>query len=224
MGYTMTFLLIAACSTLTWSLSQEPPAEDRASAIRESIAANRQALRAYKWVESIEVSVKGDLKSRTQNECQYSPEGEILKTPLADRPKKPGGLKGKLVEKKTGETKEYLERAVSLIRRYVPPDPAQLREAQQAGKVEVQRGEGSSLSTMTINNYAKSGDQFVLTFSEGRVRNVKVDSWLDDPKDKVTLTAAFQTLPDGVNYLADSILSVAAKKMQIHTTNFDHHK
>ena len=47
------------------------------------------------------------------------------KPPLSAPPEKKEsrGLKKKIVEKKTDEMKDYMERVVSLIQRYVPPQP-----------------------------------------------------------------------------------------------------
>jgi hypothetical protein len=74
------------------------------------------------------------VKSTKIEACRYGPDGKVQKTPLTAPPEKKEmrGLKGKAVEKKTDEMKDYMERVVSLIGRYVPPSP-ELIKADVAG-------------------------------------------------------------------------------------------
>jgi hypothetical protein len=46
-----------------------------------------------------------------------------------------------------------------------------------------------------------------------------VNTYLDDPKDTVTLAVQFASLPDSTNYVQQSILNATAKKLQVTTTN-----
>ena len=89
--------------------------------LKQSIEANQAKLLTYAWVETTEVSLKGKVKKREQNECRYGPDGEVQKTPIgeasggADKP--PRGPLGKIVEKKIAELKDYMDRVGSLISR-----------------------------------------------------------------------------------------------------------
>ena len=40
------------------------------------------ALRQYQWLETTVVSLKGEEKSRTQNNCVYRADGKVQKTPV----------------------------------------------------------------------------------------------------------------------------------------------
>jgi hypothetical protein len=205
---------------------QDPKAalQQRLATIKESMAENQAALRQYTWTESTEVSLKGELKSRQQNECRYGPDGTVVKTPLRERPepKKRRGLRGRIVENKVGELKDYLDRAGSLIRRYVPPDPARMTQAFQAGKASLNREAAGGAVVFT--DYVKPGDQMTLDFQQGAIRSVSVKTYLDEPSDAVNLSLSFQTLPNGPNYLAETLLDATAKHVQIRTTNFGHHR
>jgi hypothetical protein len=200
----------------------------RLAAVKESLAKNQQALKQYSWTETTVVSLKGEEKVRQQHECRYGPDGKVVKTPLGEAPesggKKRRGLKGKIVDKKVGELKEYMDRAGSLIRRYVPPDPARMKTAFDSGKAALSRSAADSTTTIEFKDYYKTGDSLVLSFSNGQVKSVAVRSYLDDASDAVSLNAAFQPLADGTNYMSESVLDAAAKQVQVRTTNFDHHK
>ena len=45
------------------------------------------------------------------------------------------------------------------------------------------------------------------------IRQVNVDTWLDDQADKVTLTVDFQTLPHATTYAAVKTLNLSAKEI-----------
>jgi hypothetical protein len=206
---------------------QDPKAalQQRLASIKESIAENQAALRQYSWTETTEVSLKGEVKSRQQNECRYGPDGEVVKTPLGERrePKNRRGLRGRIVENKVGELKDYLDRAGSLIRRYVPPDPGRMTETFQAGKASLNR-DAASGGAVVFTDYVKPGDQMTLDFQQGAIRSVTVKTYLDEPSDAVNLSLSFQTLPNGPNYLAETVLDATARHIQIRTTNFDHQR
>jgi hypothetical protein len=47
---------------------------------------------------------------------------------------------------------------------------------------------------------------------------------MDDPKDVVTLTAQFASLPDNTNYVQQSVLDATAKKLVVTTTSSNYQK
>ena len=98
------------------------------TAVKASMGKSRQSLRQYAWVESTEISLKGEVKSLNQNDCRYGPDGTVQKTPTSapTEQKKKRGVRGKMVENKKEELADYMERAGSLVKRYVPPDPLSL--------------------------------------------------------------------------------------------------
>jgi hypothetical protein len=130
------------------------------------------------------------------------------------------GLKGKIVEKKTDEMKDYMEQVVSLIQKYVPPPP-ELIKADVAGGNSSFSPQGPGAIQLQFKNFVKSGDVMVVTLDTAAklICQLKVDTYLDDAdKDKVALTVDFQTLPDGTSYAARKNLDVAAKKIVVNIT------
>jgi hypothetical protein len=51
---------------------------------------------------------------------------------------------------------------------------------------------------------------------------VKVNTYLDDPKDAVTLAIQFASLPDSTNYVQKTVLDATAKNLVVTTTNSDY--
>jgi hypothetical protein len=220
----------ALCLILTLPASaqdQKQAVREKVAAFKQSLAENQKALRQYGWTENTQLSLKGEVKSTKIEQCRYGPDGKIQKTPLSAPPEKKQmrGLKKKIVEKKTDEMKDYMERAVSLIERYVPPSPDRLQAAVTAGNAALSQA-GPGAIQLQFNDYVKSGDALTFTVDTAAktIRQVKVDSWLDEEADKVSLTVDFQTLPDATNYAASKVLNVAAKEIVVKIVSSNYQK
>src|SRR5262245_59985530 len=110
--------LVLLGTSLGWAqLESQEKLKTWLAEVKESIAQSQKSLRQYSWVETSEISLKGEIKSRTQNDCHYGPNGTVQKTPTSapQEQKKQRGLKGKIVEKKKEELADYMERAASLV-------------------------------------------------------------------------------------------------------------
>jgi hypothetical protein len=64
-----------------------------------------------------------------------------------------------------------------------------------------------------FRDYAKAGDTVKLSFDTAakKIRGYDVNTYLDAPEDVVTLKVAFDSLPDGTNYVAQTVLDATAK-------------
>jgi len=227
----LTAVAFAAVATLALAVAgaaaaQAPPTlQERVAALKESLAKSQALLRQYEWVETRVLSLKGEEKNRTESRCYYGADGKVQKIVISAPPeKKVGGLKGKIIEKKKAELTEYMQNAMELIKSYVPPDPERIEAAKNAGKVALTPA-GSSLR-IDVRDYEKPGD--ILTFELDTVRNtllgLKVATWLENAKDKVTMTTAFGTLDDGATYPAEITLLAPSQSLEVRTTNSGYRK
>jgi len=62
--------------------------QQRLAAVKQSVAANQQALRSYTWLEKTELSLKGEVKATKVDSCRYGPDGKVQKTPVV-QPRRP---------------------------------------------------------------------------------------------------------------------------------------
>jgi len=116
--------------------------------------------------------------------------------------------------------KDYTDRLKSLISHYAPPDPEKIQAAIQAGKTSLNVTGG--VATITLMDYYKPGDKvaFAVSTSNKKLQSYDVNTYLDDPKkDIVTLTNQFAALPDGTNYLQQTVLNAQGKELVMTTTN-----
>jgi hypothetical protein len=202
--------------------------QQKLATVKESVVKNQAALRKYSWTEHTDISLKGEVKKSTDKLCRYGPDGKVAKTPIGTPApqKEMRGMKKRIAEKKIGELEDYMERAASLIHRYVPPSPESMQAAFQAGNVSLGQA-GPGKIQLQFRDYAKPGDALTFSFDTASkaLQSISVNSYLDDPKDDVvTLAIVFQSLPDGTNYVASTTLNAAAKQVVVKTTNTNYQK
>ena len=197
--------------------------QQKLAALKQSAAENQQKLHKYEWTETTQLTLNGDAKPPTLSMCQYGPDGKVQKTPMGSPPAPPSGgrFKQKIIAKKTGEMKDYMGQVKTLLAMYVPPDPQRMQQAFQAGKVSLNATAGTGLAALVFKDYAQPGDQMTISFNiaEKKISSLNVNTYMDEPKDTVTLAVQFASLPDGTNYVQQSVLNATAKKLQVTTTN-----
>ena len=224
-------MIVVAFAVLAGIAAQPAVAQDlkqKLAAAKEAAAKNAQAQRAYTWVEKTELSFKGEVKNTKIESCRYGPDGKVVKTPVVTPPPaaKQRGLKGKIVEKKTGEMKDDLEAAVALVQRYVPPSPDKMQAVMTAGTATVaQSGAGGALA-FKFPAYEKPGDTLTITFDAAVtvLRQINVATWLDKPDQTVTLNATMQSAPDGLNHPGTITLSIPSSHIDVRITKSNYQK
>ncbi len=194
--------------------------QQKLAAVKQSVTENQQKLHQYQWKETTQLTLKGDPKPPSQSACQYGSDGKVQKTPLTAPPPPPSGgrMKQKVIANKKEEMKDYMGQVKVLLAKYVPPDPQAMQQAFQAGKVSLNPPQ------MVFKDYALPGDQMTLSFDAAakKISSVNVNTYMDDPKDVVTLAIQFASLPDGTNYVQQTVLDATAKKLVVTTTSSDY--
>jgi hypothetical protein len=196
--------------------------QQKLAAVKQSAAENQQKLHKYQWTETTQLTLKGEPKPPTESMCRYGPDGTVQKTQISEPPPPPSGgrLKQHVVEKKKEEMNDYMGQVKGLLAMYVPPDPQRMQQAFQTGKVSLTPG-GTGMAQLVFRDYALPGDQMTLSFNTAarKISSVNVNTYMDEPKDTVTLTLHMASLPDGTNYVQQSLLDATAKKLQVTTTS-----
>lgn len=217
------FVMVAA-----YAFSQNPEMLQKLANVKESAAANKQRLMHYQWTETQQITLKGDPKGSKEFLCQYGPSGQVQKTPIGvqqDQEQAQGRrLKQRIVEKKKEEMQDYMGDVKSILALYLPPDPQKMQKAFQAGNVSFTPGEGGI--SLAFKDYAQPGDLMTIRFNEAtkKISNIDVNTYTQSPDQVVTLAAQFASLPDGTNYMQQSILNAKAKNLVVTTTNSNYQK
>ena len=210
------------------AVAQQPSVPERVAALKASLAASQIILRQYEWIETTVVSLKGDEKSRKQERCYYGADGGIQKVEVSasPEPEKKRGLRGKIIAKKKEELTDYMKQAVALVKTYVPPNPAKIQAAKDAGKVTIEVLEPGKRARLNFRDYEKAGDNLGVEVDlvNNRPLGVKVSTYLDDAKDAVLLDVRMGQLNDGTTYASDITLDAPAKKIQVAVENSGYRK
>ncbi len=221
--------------------AQQPPAQAAAGGAQDQVAALKQSMqqglagiRKYEWIETTIISLKGEEKARKQNRCYYGADGKVQKVSLDQAPAPEqaasgrGGRRGarvkeKVVENKKDEMKEYMEQAAALIHAYVPPDPAKIQAAKDAGRVAA-NPQAAGKVRLVIAQYLQPGDSLTLDVdgAANRLTGLGVNTYLDKPDETVTLAVQMNALADGALYAAQTTLEAKAKNITVVIQNSGH--
>jgi hypothetical protein len=219
-------LATAALGLVAGRTAEAQDMQQKVAAAKQAAAQNQQALRSYSWLEKTEISLKGDVKNTKIESCRYGPDGQIQKTSVQEPPppQKKRGLKGKVIEKKTGEMKEEMEAAAALVQQYVPPSPDKIQAAMAAGKISIVPS--AATTALRIGDYQKAGDALVLTLgtADKGLKQLSVDTWMQTPTDKVKLDVQMGSLPDGTSHPGNIVLSIPSSQVQVRITNSNYQK
>lgn len=222
-------LMIFAALTLLATVSapaQNAAFKQKLAAVKQAAAENKVKLHQYQWIETTQLTVKGDQKPSMQNSCQYGPDGQVIRTPLGLPPQQPSGgrLKKRIMEKKEAEMKNYMQAVKGVIGMYIPPDPERMQEAYKAGHVAFNPVPGAV--NLIFTNYVKHGDKMTVTFdaTAKRITSLNVDTYMGKEKDKVTFKVVMSNLSDGTGYARQTVLNASEKKLTMIVTNSNYQK
>ena len=111
--------------------------------------------------------------------------------------------------------------AVSLVKSYVPPDPARIQAAKDAGRVAIDVLEPGKRLRLNFRDYQKAGDNLGVSIdlTHNRPVGMTVSSYLDNVQDVIALNSRLGQLDDGTIYPAEITLQAQAKGVQVTVQN-----
>ena len=213
------------------SPAQNPQLQERVAEIRQASAANKQALAQYTWQEQQTISIKGDVKKQTMYQVRMGPDGKPQKTQISPEQQSSNGrhergLRGRIVEKKTEEFKDYAKQVAALAQSYAHPDPQRLQQLFQQGNITLGSGGAPGEVRMVIHNYLKQGDSVTIVFSRAQkaLQSINVASYLNDPQDAVKISAQYAQIPGGPNHVAQMTVNGVSKQLTVTMQNSNYQK
>jgi hypothetical protein len=224
-------VLLAGVVFIPTANAQNPELQQRVAEIKESSAKNKQALAAYSWTETVSISLKGEQKKQEHFQVRLGPDLKPQKTsldPPAEAAAPSGGrVKQRVVAKKKEEYKDYADKMKALAQQYVPPDKDLLQQAFAKGNIALSPAAGAPNELqLIIRNYLKPQDSMTLVFDKAQkaLLQVKIASYMNDPKDAMNLTVTFTSLPDGTNHVSNLVIDGVSKQLNIaiQNSNYQH--
>ena len=222
---------VVAMSSLQAS-AQDPQLQEKVQALKEAAAANKAAMAQYTWVQQETVALKGEVKKQKVFQVRIGPDGKPQKTPLdaAAQPQaesgRKHGLKHKIKERKLGELEDYAKSLGALAQQYARPEPGRVQEAAQAGNVLTGPAGVPGMVQLVIQNYLKTGDKVTFVFDQQQkaLRSIQVNSYLQDPSDKATITVQFAQVPNGPTHASLITVNGESKQLTVTLENTDYRK
>ncbi len=212
--------------------AQTPELQQKLAEVKDSMTVNKMLLAQYTWMEQDIISIKGEQKKEELYNVRLGPDGKPQKTPVdpssvSDDERKRRGLRGRIIERKTEEYKEYGEQIKSLVQQYVPPEKEMLQQAYQQGNVMIGPvGGAPGEYRLVITNYVKQGDKMTLAMSKTlkALVSLSISSYLSDPKNAVNVSVQFSKIPNGPNHVTTETINGVSKKLTIEilNTNYQH--
>jgi hypothetical protein len=185
--------------------------------IKAAMGQNAAAQRNYTWIQTSQVAYQGEVKSTTTSACQYvagaqKPQCTQTSAPPEDKRQR-GPVRRSVKDSKVEELKAYMDSVKTLVAQYVPPQASLIQAAQGRGDVATAPNPADGTLKLTVNNYLQKGDAVLFTINQAthQVSHVSVNTWLNDPSATVTLDVAFTTLPNGVSFASNKVLTATAK-------------
>src|SRR5664279_3807939 len=170
--------MVAAVAPLA---AQNPQVQEKLAALKQSIAANKQAMAQYSWQELETISVKGEVKDTKTYQVQMGPNGQPQKTEVGNEPAQQGHegrLKKRVVTHVTDEYQQYGQQIAALAKQYNPPSAPKLEAAYKQGNVSLDLGGGAGTVSLVIKNYVKPNDSLtVVSVSYTHLRAHETDSY-----------------------------------------------
>lgn len=207
--------------------AQSPELQQKIAEVKQAMATNKQMLAQFSWTEQDIISLKGEEKKEELFNVHLGPDGKPQKTPvdpnaMSDDERKKHGLRGRIIEKKTEEYKEYAESIKTLIQQYVPPEKDKLQQSYEQGNVMIGGAPGNPGEyRLVISNYVKQGDNMTLVMNKAQkdLASLTISTYLSDPSDAVNVNVQFSRLPGGPNHVSSETINGVSKQLTITVQN-----
>lgn len=216
-------LIISFCLFSQLGFAQSGDIQETVALIRHKLEESRTRLKNYEWIETTTTYLKGEQKSKKQQQCYFGVDGKLYKIQTGNEAsaRKPRGIRGAIAENKKEEMQDYLEKATKIIASYFPPDPAKLSSIFNSGNASIQVLEPGKKFKLDFKDYLLKGDvvSFTVDKEKNMILNMFVHTYIDRPDEQVDFAITYSTLPDGTQYQSESNLEVSAKQVKIVIEN-----
>jgi len=182
--------------------------------------ANAQKARNYSWTQRTEVKLKGETKSLKTEIVRYTVDGELQKTPIDETSaKKPRGVRGKVAKKKAGEMKDWMADLGKLLKAYSLPTAGNLLDFLNKASVSPD-DDGRKLDATDV---VQPGDRMSV-WIDANHKMTKTEVSTEHDGSDVKLMTDHETTPDGLDYVARTVIVVPDKGVEMTVENFSYQR
>jgi hypothetical protein len=224
--YTTATLAIISLAALG-AAAQTPQLQQSLAEIKQALAANKQALTHYTWLEEQTIIVRGEVKKEELFQVRLGPDGKPQRVLTGSTPSSPptvGRMRRIIKRNMTREYEEYAKQIGALAQSYAQSDPQRLQQAYEHGNVTSGPTDVPGGVRLAIANYVKPNDSVVIVFNRPQkmIVSIHISSYLSDPSDAVEISAQFSKLPGGVTCPSGAIVNGVSKQLTVHVQYSDY--
>jgi hypothetical protein len=204
------------------TLAQSTAPGEMAVRVTEARQANAALMRQYTWTSRTEVMLQGQVKDIRIDAVNYGPGGQLQRNTVNDQsaPLPFGFLRRRIAEAERQQVETYLMGLRDLLEQYTLPTAGKVQDF--LNKATASGPDASGLFEMSGPNVVLPGDTFSLWLNPRTRHAQRVQVSTTFQGDPVNLTATFNTLPSGLNYVAYAEVTVPAKQISLQVQNFDY--
>jgi len=220
---------------------EEPVAVQRVFALKARMAEDQTVLRQYEWLETITISLHGEVKSRQMMHCSYDAAGAVQKEPFTP-PADPEDRRLKLLREiegvegtdehkenkaaEYGELTKYMQAAVRLVRQYIPLNPNGINAVEGEGKLWFSVSDPGKQGQLNIRDFLVRGDYVVvdMDLNTNRPLSLKISSFLDTEGVPASLSVSFGSLYGTAAFVREAVLDAKQLELNITVKNSDFNK
>ncbi len=192
-----------------------------ATQVSDSRGRNQELMRKYSWTSRTEVKIKGESKILKSEAVHYSPEGKLVKAPLGqtgDSGKKTRGIRGRVKERKKGQMRDWASDLMKLLERYSLPTAGKILDFINASQVS----QGPQPGRIVIQgvNVVIPDDRLTFTVDGSTKALLETNVQTQLEGDLVLMRTVYRALDSGLNYTAESTVTVPGKEIEMKVQNF----
>lgn len=212
-----TLLLLTLASMSFAQIDKEQLALD----VSKTDAANTEKLKAYIWKRYSTATVSGEAKATVITEFSYDAAGKLqvkqIDAETTDKDKR--GIRGRAQDNAMESNTEYLEKALQVALDYTHMSKGSMLDFFEKSEV---KEVGSLYYEVTGKNVLMEGDLLTVTIEKGTLLflSMKFSSKVDG--DPLEGTVSYEKFSSGINHVATTTLTLAAKKAVINAKNQDY--
>jgi len=185
--------------------------------------ANAAAMQQYTWDQRTELLEDGTVKD-TRVEMVNWVNGQYQKSLVSNEgPSLPRfGLRKRIAEEKQKEMQEYLSGLKSMLGQYTMDSSPQLLAF--FNKAQVSGPDASGLVALSGGSVVTPGDSVTVWVAAATHKTAKIFVATTYQGNPITLSATFNTLSTGLNYMNYADIQIPAKQMEVQVSNFNYNK
>ncbi len=210
--------MLFLCLALAAPVAAQMDTTEIVAKVSQARQENAQKTRDYSWTQRTEVKLKGEVKSLKTEIVRYTVDGELQKTPIDETAaKKPKGVRGKIAKKKSGEMKDWMAELGEVLKAYSLPTAGNLLDFLNKAAISPD-GAGRKLDATDV---VQAGDRMsVWIGADHKMTKTEVSTQYDGSD--VKLETDHETTPDGLDYVARTIIVVPDKGVEMTVENFSY--